>query len=212
MKISLNWLKQYVDIPKDLSPEELALKLTMSTVEVEEVIDQKSQYKNMVVGEIVNIVDHPNADKLKVCKVKAGKEEYQVICGADNIYKGMKGVLALSGALVKWHGQGDLVKLEKTKIRGVESNGMLCAPSEVALVSDEFNEPSFAKAMAGKEEGVIDLGDEAKSGQPAVEALGLDDVIFDIDNKSITHRSDLWGHHGMAREVAAILGTKAKDL
>ncbi|MBU1131122.1 phenylalanine--tRNA ligase subunit beta [Patescibacteria group bacterium] len=202
MKISLNWLKQYVDIPKGLDPKELALKLTMSTVEVEEVIDQRERYQNMVIGEIVDITDHPQADKLKVCKVNAGKgQKLQVICGADNIRKGMKGILALPGAMVKWHGQGELVKLEKTKIRGVESSGMLCAPSEVSL-AEEFKE----------EEGVVDLGEEGKVGQPIAEALGFDDVIFNIDNKSITHRPDLWGHYGLAREIAALLNKKLKDL
>lgn len=200
MKVSLNWLKQYVELPKDLSPEELALKLTMSTVEVERVINQSEQYKNMVVGEIIEIIDHPNADKLKVCKVKTGKDEYQVICGADNIYKGMTGVLALPGAMVKWHGTGDYVELEKAKIRGLESFGMLCAPSEIGLTG------SFKE-----EDGVIDLK-AVRAGQPAAEALGLNDVILEIDNKSINHRPDLWGHYGLAREVAAILDLKLKAL
>lgn len=202
MKISLNWLKQYVDIPKDIDPKELALKLTMSVVEVEEVIDQRERYQNMVIGEIVDITNHPQADKLKVCRVNAGKgKKLQIICGADNIYKGMKGILALPGAMVKWHGEGDLVKLEKTKIREVESQGMLCAPSEIDL-TEEFKE----------EDGVVDLGDEGKVGLPVAEALGFNDVIFDIDNKSITHRPDLWGHYGIAREVAALLNGELKNL
>ena len=200
MKISLNWLKQYVDIPKDLSAEDLALKLTMSVVEVEEVIDQKLRYENIVVGEIINIVDHPQADKLKVCKVKSGVGEHQVICGASNIYKGMKSALALPGALVKWHGEGDLVKLAKTKIRGVESEGMLCAPSEINL-TDIFKES----------DGVVDFK-TGKVGQSVAEVLGLDDVILDIDNKSLTHRPDLWGHYGIAREVATLLNKKIKPL
>lgn len=202
MKISLNWLKQYVDIPKGLTPQELALKLTMSTVEVEEVIDQGERFKNMIVGEIMDITNHPQADKLKVLRVNIGKsQKVQVICGASNIYKGMKGVLALPGAQVKWHGQGDLVKLEKTKIRGVESEGMLCAPVEVGL-SEDFQE----------EEGIIDLKDQGKAGQAVAEVLGLNDVVFEIENKSITNRSDLWGHYGIAREVAALFNLKLKEL
>ena len=200
MKISLNWLKQYVELPKELSPEELALKLTMSTVEVEQVINQSEQYQNMVVGEIVEIINHPNADKLKVCKVKAGRDEHQVICGAGNIYKGMKGVLALPGARVKWHGTGDYVELAKAQIRGLESDGMLCAPSEIGL-TDGFKE----------EDGVIELK-EGRPGEPAAEALGLNDVILEIDNKSVNHRPDLWGHYGIAREVAALQRKKFKAL
>jgi len=200
MNISLNWLKQYVDIPKDLSPQDLALKLTMSVVEVEGIVDQSLRYEHIVVGEVVNVVDHPQADKLKVCKVKSGSGEHQVICGAKNVYPGMKSALALPGALVKWHGQGDLVKLEKTKIRGVESEGMLCAPSEIDL-ADIFREA----------DGVVDFK-EGKAGQPVAELLVYDDVIFEIDNKSVTHRSDLWGHYGIAREIAALLGKKIKPL
>ncbi|HBR13572.1 MAG: Phenylalanine-tRNA ligase beta subunit [Parcubacteria group bacterium GW2011_GWA2_43_17] len=210
MKISLNWIKQYVDIPKDFTPQELALRLTMSVVEVDAVEDQKSRYDNMVVGEVLNVVDHPQADKLKVCKVKAGSAEYQVICGGSNVRKGLKGVLALPGALVKWHGQGNLVKLSQAKIRGVESEGMLCAAAEIDL-ADEFNEPTFTQAAAGREDGIVELT-AGKSGQPVAEVLGLNDVILDIDNKSLTNRPDLWGHYGLAREVAALLGKKLKPL
>lgn len=202
MYISLNWLKQYVEIPDDLDPKELVLKLTTATVEVEDLIDQRHCYQNMVVGEIVEIVDHPQADKLKVCQVNAGKgKKLQVVCGAANIYKGMKVILALPGAMVKWHGEGDLVKLEKAKIRGVESEGMLCAPSEIGL-AEKFK----------TEDGVVDLLGEGKVGQPITESLGLDDVILEIENKSITHRPDLWGHYGLAREIAALYGYKYKEL
>src|SRR3989339_2242514 len=210
MKISLNWIKQYVDIPKDFTPQELALRLTMSVVEVDAVEDQKSRYDNMVVVEVLNVVDHPQADKLKVCKVKAGSAEYQVICGGSNVRKGLKGVLALPGALVKWHGQGNLVKLSQAKIRGVESEGMLCAAAEIDL-ADEFNEPTFTQAAAGLGDGIGELS-AGKSGQPVAEVLGLNDVILDIDNKSLTNRPDLWGHYGLAREVAALLGKKLKPL
>ncbi len=200
MKISLNWLKEYIDLPKGVTPADLALKLTMATVEVEEVIEQKDAFLNMVVGEIVEIIDHPQADRLKVCKVKAGKESYQVVCGGSNIYKGLKGVLALPGSTVKWHGQGGPVKLEKTAIRGIESFGMLCSAQEIGA-GYELNPVG----------GVIDLPG-AKAGQSAADALGQNDVIFEVDNKSITHRPDLWGHYGIAREVAALYNLKLQDL
>src|SRR3989338_3054935 len=200
MNISLNWIKQYIDLPKDLTPEALAERLTVSTVEVEKVVNHAEEYAHMVVAEILDIVDHPQADKLKVLKVNAGEYgQLQVICGASNIYKGMRGVLALAGARVRWHGQSDWMKLEKTKIRGVESEGMLCAPEEIGLAG-EFDV-----------DGVIELK-EGKPGQPVAEALGLDDVIFEIDNISITHRPDLWGHYGIAREIASLLDLKLKDL
>ena len=201
MKISLNWLKQYLDLPKSLSPEELALKLTMSTVEVEEVIDQREKYEKMIVGEITDIIDHPDADRLKVCKVKDGSGSRQVVCGGNNIYQGMKCVLALPGAKVRWHGEGEEITLGKTKIRGIESDGMICAADEVGL-------PFEYRSPAG---GVVDL-QTGKAGQDLAQALGLDDVIIDIDNKSVTHRPDLWGHYGIAREIAAIFGLKLKPL
>ena len=123
MKVSLNWLKQYVDIPKSISAEELALKLTMSTVEVEEIIDQKKNYENMVVGEVINVVPHPNADKLKLAKVDVGGKKVEIVCGGVNLVEGMKVAMALHelGVPVQYYeGMGDRKELAELGIKRIE--------------------------------------------------------------------------------------------
>lgn len=203
MKISLNWIKEYVDLPHDKTPQQWADDLTVATVEVEEVIDQAKMFNKMIIGEITDIQSHPNADKLKICITNIGEAHpAQIICGGLNIYVGMKVAVALSGALVKWHGEGELIELKKTTIRGVESQGMICSAVEIGLTDEHpVNEPY-----------VMDLKTDAAPGTPLAEALGLNDIVLDIDNKSVTHRPDLWGHFGMAREFAAIYNTKLKEL
>jgi len=205
MLISLNWLKDFVDLPRDISPQQLGVDLTLHTVEVEEVIDQAAIYNKMVVGEIKEIQLHANADKLKVCITDIGLDyPAQIICGGENIYEGMKVVVAQPGAKVRWHGEGDLVELKKTKIRGVESQGMICASAEIGLAESTAKQPEGEK-------GVMDLKDiKAKVGMPLADALGLKDVVIEVDNKSITNRPDLWGHRGMGREVSAVYGSKFK--
>lgn len=206
MKYSLNWLRDFVDIPDGVSPAELAEKITLSVAEVEEVIDQKAAFEGMVVGQIAKIEDHPNADKLKVCRVDVGEGDLsQIICGGENIYEGMQVAVALQGAQVRWHGEGDLITLEKAKIRGEESNGMICASAEIGLAE------SSAQQAEG-EKGVMDLKlSDATPGTPLAVALELEDVVFDVENKSITHRPDLWGHYGMAREIAAFYDLELKN-
>ncbi len=193
MKISLNWLKQYVDIPKELSPEELALKLTMSTVEVEEIIDLGKKLKDLYVGHIVKITKHPDADKLSVAEVDIKKQKLHVVFGqmADVKEGDLVPVVVAPSTLPTG------VKVEKQKIRGVTSEGMLCMDSEFI--------PGAGDALTYFPAGT-------KVGSLVKEVMGLDDVIFEIENKSITHRSDLWGHYGIAREVAAILNKRLKDL
>ncbi|MFA7245286.1 MAG: phenylalanine--tRNA ligase subunit beta [Candidatus Magasanikbacteria bacterium] len=196
MKVSLNWLKQYVKLPESISAEEFALKLTMSTVEVEEVEKQGEHLENIVLGEITKVEAHPDADKLKVCTVNDGRENWQVVCGGINVAPKMKIAFAKVGAKVRWHGEGELVELAKAKIRGVESFGMICASDEIGL-GNIFPSKEHAE--------ILDLSNvKVKVGTELSRALDLNDVVLDIDNKSMTHRPDLWGHFGMAREVAAI--------
>ncbi|MBP9731883.1 MAG: phenylalanine--tRNA ligase subunit beta [Candidatus Magasanikbacteria bacterium] len=195
MLISHKWLKQYVDLPDSLSPAELGLALTMTTVEVEGVEYQAKQFENLVVGVIKKVRKHENADSLKVCDVDAGTEMVQIVCGGSNVREGMKVILGKVGARVKWHGEGELVELAPTKIRGVESFGMICGADEVGLIE------MFPKK---EEKEIADLSKlKAKAGTPLAEALELNDVVIEVDNKSINHRPDLWGHYGIAREVAA---------
>jgi len=200
MLLSYNWIKNYVDLPDSLTPEELGLKLTMSTVEVEGVEKQGKDLENIVVGIVKKVIKHPDADKLQVCRVFDGTEDFQVVCGGSNVVKDMKVAFGKIGAKVKWHGEGDLVELKKAKIRGEESFGMICASTEIGL-GDMF-------PLEGEKE-ILDLSDlEAKAGVSVADALGLNDVTIDIDNKSMTHRPDLWGHYGMSREVAALYNKK----
>ncbi|MDD5749270.1 MAG: phenylalanine--tRNA ligase subunit beta [Patescibacteria group bacterium] len=200
MYLSLNWVKDWLKLPKDASPKDLALALTMSTVEVEELIDQSAALENIIVGKVEEIAKHPNADKLQVCQVNIGLSTEQIVCGGTNLSKGILVALALPGAKVKWHGQGDYVQLDRTKIRGIESQGMIAAADEIGL---ETLFPSFESG-----EILILSGTKIKPGQSLAEALELNDQIIDIDNKSINHRPDLWGQYGLARELAAIYKLK----
>ncbi len=183
MKISLNWLKEYVDL-NGISVEDIVANLTMSGLEVEEVIDENEIYKNFIVGFVKEKVKHPNADKLSLCTVSDGKKDYQVICGAPNVDAGQKVVFAKVGAVVP---KGNF-KIGKAKIRGIESFGMICAEDELEL-SDNHD-------------GIMVLDAEQQEGTPISEALGLNDVVMEI---AITpNRPDALSHFGAARDLAAI--------
>ncbi len=205
MKLSLNWIKKYVDLPGSLTPQQLAYDLTMRTVEVEEIVDLSLNYKDIVVGKVLEVEDHFNADSLKVCKVDVGKEKtYQIVCGGKNVYVDQLVIAALPGSKVRWHGEGDLVTLEETKLRGEISQGMICAAEEVML-SDVFSNET--------KEMITDLTEYGfEVGQNLAEALGLNDMIIEIDNKSLTNRPDLWSHYGIARELAAIYDLELKEI
>lgn len=193
MYISLNWLKQFVDLPADINPKEFGLKLTMSTVEVEGFVNQAENLGGVVVGELLKIEKHPNADKLSVAQVDVGGDvPRQIVFGQMVEMKpGDKVPIALAPTVLPGN-----KKIEKAKLRGVESEGMLCLDQELGLLEDGVSIQFFGK--------------EIKNGTPIVKALGLDDVIYEIDNKSVTNRPDLWGHYGMAREAAALYGLKLK--
>ena len=196
MKVSLNWIRDYVQLPADADLKKLAYDLTMSTVEVEDAVDLSRQFDHMVVGVINTIEQHPNADKLKVCKTDIGGEVKDIVCGGSNLREGMKVAVALPGSMCKWHGEGDLVEIKKSKLRGVESYGMICGAVEIGL----------ADLFPTKEEAhILDLSNfDAPAGTPLADALDLNDIILEIDNKSMTNRPDLWGHYGIAREIAAL--------
>ncbi|MDZ4229744.1 MAG: phenylalanine--tRNA ligase beta subunit-related protein [Candidatus Veblenbacteria bacterium] len=194
MKISYNILKTFVTPPAGNTGRSLAETLTMRTVEVESYHDQAGRLAGVVVGLVTAVRPHPNADKLRLAQVGTGKHKLEVVCGGVNLQEGMKVAFANIGTKVRWHGQGDWVTLEQVSIRGVESAGMICAAEELALMDS-----------AAVEHGIMDLSYlTAKPGTPLAEALGLHDIILEVDNKSVTHRPDLWGHLGLARELAAI--------
>ena len=127
MYLSLDWAKDWIKLPKDLETKQLALDFTMAIVEVEEVIERGANLKDIVVGKINEIAKHPDADRLEVCQVDIGDSVEQIVCGGINLSKGMLVAVAKVGSRVKWHGEGDLVMMAKTKIRGVESSGMIAA-------------------------------------------------------------------------------------
>ena len=205
MKVSLNWIKEYVSLPESLSMEQLSYDLTMRTVEVEGAVNPADALAGSVLGVITEISAHPQADMLKVCSVDVGQSEpASIVCGGSNIYVGMRCAVALPGAKVRWHGEGEPVLIKPTKLRGVKSDGMICAAAELEL--DEL-------FPSGDDHGVMDLADfEGQPGDPLGQVLGLSDIILEIDNKSLTNRPDLWGHYGIARELAAIYGQALKPL
>ena len=188
MLISLDWLKQYVDIKENL--KELDNALTMIGQEVEAIDIQGKDLDNVVVGEIVEYGKHPNSDRLTLLKVNVGKDEpLQIVCGAPNHKLGDKVVVATIGAVLP----GDF-KIKKSKIRDVESFGMLCSEVELGLGEDA--------------DGIIILPEDAPVGEEYRKYAGLDDVIFELE---ITpNRPDCLSHIGIAREIAAYYGRKVK--
>ncbi len=186
MKISYNWLKEYVNIK--LSPAELAEKLTSAGVVVEHVTSPFGEIKGVVVAEIKEIAKHPDADKLSVTKVYDGQETYQVVCGAGNIKVGQRVPMAQVGAVLP----GDF-KIKKSKIRGVESFGMLCSADELALDLDV-------------EDGILLLPSDTQLGLDISEVLDLNDNILLLD--LTPNRSDCLSLIGLAEEVSALTGEK----
>lgn len=204
MNISLNWIKKYIDFPKELTPEQIAYDLTMRTVEVENISHTIEKFNNITVGKIIEVKNHPNADLLRICMVDIGDEIKQIVCGGSNLYENELVAVALPGAVVKWHGEGEPVIIKETKMRGEKSFGMICASEEIYL-GDIF------KAKNEKE--ILDITDfDVKVGDNVGNALGFDDVILEVDNKSLTNRPDLWGHYGIARELSAIYDLQLKKM
>ena len=197
MKLSLSWIKDYVKIPEDTDLKKLAYDLTMSTVEVEDVEDLARRFDHMVVGVIEKVEAHPNADRLRVCSVDIGEgEKKDIVCGGINLEEGMRVAVACPGAVVRWHGEGEPVEIKNSKLRGVASYGMICASDEIGL-GELF--------PAEQEAEILDLSAfEVPAGTPLADALDMNDMILEIDNKSMTNRPDLWGHYGIAREIAAL--------
>jgi phenylalanyl-tRNA synthetase beta chain len=181
MKFTLSWLKEYLET--DASLTEITDRLTALGIEVEKITDRGEDLKAYVVGHVESCEQHPDADRLNVTMVDTGTEKLQVVCGAPNCRQGLKGVFAPSGAYVP----GLDVTLKKTKIRGVESNGMLCSESELCL-SEEHD-------------GIIELPEDAEIGASAAKILGLDDPIVEIE--VTPNRPDTTGIYGIARDLAA---------
>jgi phenylalanyl-tRNA synthetase beta chain len=185
MLISFNWLGRHIDLA-GLTPAQVAGDLTLSTAEVEGVEEFLPHARALVVGKVVSRDPHPKADRLSLCRVDVGgAEPIPIVCGAANVAAGQTVPVALPGTTLPGIG-----KLEKAKIRGEVSLGMICSEQEVGLADESA--------------GIWVLPDTLAPGQTLAAALGLGDAVIDIDNKSLTHRPDLWGHRGIARELSAI--------
>jgi len=193
MKISLNWLQDFIELTEK-DPEKIKEVITARSAEIETMENTGEHLDKVVLGKVVSLSKHPDADKLTLCKIDNGQEKLQVVCGGSNLKEGMKVAFAQLGAIVKWHGT-EVVKMEKAKIRGQESFGMICASEEIGL------EDMFPKK---EEKEIVDLSHlDAPIGTPLAKVLGLDDIVIDIDNHAITHRADLFSHMGFAREFVA---------
>ena len=195
MKVTLNWLKQYVDF--DWSPEEATERLTMLGLEVEGVQKISGEFEGIVVAQVITRDKHPNADKLSLCRVNDGKGERQIVCGAQNFKAGDKVPLILPGASLPLKaGEKEPFTIKVGKIRGVESHGMMCSPQELGL-PDQVD-------------GLLILREDAKVGQPFAEYLGRSggDVVFDLE--VTPNRPDLNSVIGIAREIAAVTGNRLK--
>jgi phenylalanyl-tRNA synthetase beta chain len=194
MKVTLNWLKQYVDF--DWSPEEVTERLTMLGLEVEGVQKVSGEFEGIVVAQVITRDKHPNADKLSLCRVNDGKGERQIVCGAQNFKAGDKVPLILPGATLPAKPGEAPFTIKVGKIRGVESHGMLCSPQELGLP-----EPV---------DGLLLLREDARVGQPFAEYLGRasGDVVYDLE--VTPNRPDLNSLIGIAREIAALTGNPLK--
>lgn len=205
MKISRDWLSDFLDwIETD--PEVIADRITRGMGEVDEVEQKGALMDNVVVGKIVTLGKHPNADKLSVCTVETDKGIKKLVCGGTNLKEGMLVALAHVGATVKAGGK-EMVTLTKATIRGEESEGMICAAEELEIESLCPTTPEQGARP------VADLTERGyKPGTALREALGLTDVVFHIDNHAITNRPDLFSHIGVARELVAMgLATWKKE-
>ncbi|MCY3739654.1 MAG: phenylalanine--tRNA ligase subunit beta [Candidatus Poribacteria bacterium] len=188
MNVTLNWLKNYIDF--ELSPSELADRLTMLGIEVESVKELGAELKGIVVGSVTAIRPHPNADKLVLCQVDVGEtEELQIVCGAPNVREGMRAPVATIGATLPIG-----LTIKRAKLRGETSHGMLCSEKELGLSEDAA--------------GLMELPTETPVGTPLSEALGLDDIVFELE---ITpNRPDCLSLIGVAREIRAETGNALK--
>lgn len=183
MKITLNWIKNYIPELKYDSVDDLKKKMVKIGLDIESFESESEKYDNFIVGEVVQKDKHPDADKLSVCIVNTGSEEMTVICGAPNVEKGQKVCFAKIGAVIPRNG----MEIKKTKIRGVTSYGMICSEDELGFSDDH--------------DGIMVLDNKAKVGKKFSDYIGANDFLIEI---GVTpNRGDLLSHFGMAREIAA---------
>jgi len=190
MYISLNWIKDFVDLD-GIDIGEIANKFTLSCAEIEGLIEKGKDINGIITARIESVSDHPSSKKLHILEVNTGKEKVQVVCGAPNVRVGMVTAFATLGAQI-----GEIT-ISKATLAGVESCGMCCSAKELGISDDNS--------------GIMDLGDDTIIGVDLKDLLPIEDILIDVDNKSLTNRPDMWGHYGIAREIAAITGRKLKE-
>ena len=191
MLVSMNWIKEYVDLAgEDL--QKLIMKFTLSTAEVEDIYFKGREVNNVVVGEIVSFEAHPSSKKLHILKVDGGDRIYDCVCGAPNAALGLKVAFAKVGGSVPG------LEIAKREVAGYVSEGMCCSEAELGI-SDENS-------------GIMVLDPSYKNGTDLKEIFDIEDVVFEVDNKSLTNRPDLWGHYGIAREFAALTKKELRPL
>ena len=195
MKLSTNFVKDYVDIPEDIDLKTLAEDMTNVGNEYDSA-EKLINATNLIIGEVLECEMHPDSDHLHVCKVDVGNEMLQIVCGAPNVRKGLKVIVALAGAKLPGG------EIKKGSIRGVESNGMLCSIAELGLES-KFLKPE-------DKEGIHELSEDAKVGEDPIKFMGMDDGVIDFELTA--NRGDLLSILGMTYEIAAIYDKKVKDI
>lgn len=191
MLISMNWIRDFVDL-SGLDLDRLIHQFTLSTAEVEEVTPMGGDLKDVVAGKILSVENHPDSKKLHLLKVDGGDKIYDVVCGAPNVREG------LIVPFVKEGGRAGGMDIACAKIAGYESHGMCCSERELGISADHG--------------GLMELPDDTTVGKDITELYAIHDTVFEVDNKSLTNRPDLWGHYGIAREFAALSGRVLKPL
>lgn len=193
MFLSMNWISDYVDL-SGLDKRELISRFSLSTAEVEnEIFYKGSDLSGVVVAEIKSVEEHPESKKLHLLKVDCGDGVLtDVVCGAPNVRVGMKTAFAKLGAQI-----GDIT-ITPRKLAGYTSNGMCCSEKEIGISDDHG--------------GIMEIFEDVALGTDIKDIYQIDDIVFEVDNKSLTNRPDLWGHYGIAREFAAIAGRELKPL
>ena len=193
MFLSMNWISDFVDL-SGLDKLDLIHKFSLSTAEVEnDIFFKGSDVSGVVVAEIKSVEDHPNSKKLHLLKVDAGEAELtDVVCGAPNVRVGMKTAFAKVGAKI-----GEIT-IEPRPLAGYMSCGMCCSEHEIGISDDHS--------------GIMEITDDVPNGTDLKDIYEIDDIVFEVDNKSLTNRPDLWGHYGIAREFAALAGRPLKPL
>ncbi len=193
MFLSMNWISDFVDLT-GLDKMDLIRRFSLSTAEVEnEIFLKGSDFSGIVVAEIKEIENHPKSEKLHLLKVDIGEAELvDVVCGAPNVRVGMKTAFAKVGAKL-----GE-IEIAPRPLAGYMSNGMCCSEKEIGISDDNS--------------GIMDILDDVKNGTDLKDIYEIDDIVFEVDNKSLTNRPDLWGHYGIAREFASLAGRPLKPI